>query len=483
MDRSGITVWWVLLGVLIGISVMVIVQLPLKWSLTLFGGMLVFFGSLATEDKKRFYLVLLMFGLIFLFSKTFLFRASPVFRSTFGYTVYSWVPPLVILYLIWAFRQVTRVEHTPISTSGLWWLAGVFAMASISTLLGNRLYGSFDLFGLALSSLLFIYVASEIDARWLKFILGFLVLVTLIEAIIAISQNLTGSSLGLEFFGARKFITGYVGLLTLTRVTGTFGHPSGLAEFFDLTLPLGVSMLFFPMKKGLKLLLLAAILIEFIGLGMTYSRGGIIAVLTFSGLILLVNFCKRLGMARGAFAAIALGAFMTLLILTVPNPLKKGLFRTEVETAYGRIPLMEVAFNMIRAHPWFGVGLNNYVPVAKNYDFTPEHYTTAWNTGVHNVYLFITGEIGIFGLIFFLGFIVSVIRVWIPVLRSADPLIFCGGLGVGAGLGAYMLHWFSDLTPWTTASMFWFLMGLAVSTGRMARNLAVAPEKRSMAVT
>jgi putative inorganic carbon (HCO3(-)) transporter len=490
-NQSSLTVWWFLLSVLIGIVAMIIfgflggealgkIRNPTKWGGTLFAGMLVFFYMLAVEDKKRFFLILLIIGMIFGLSKTLLFTSSPVFRTTYGFTIPIFFPPLVMLYLIWAFRKITRRQYSSISTVALWPFAGLFAMAAISTILHNRLFGSFDLFELAMSFLLFIYMASEIREKRLRMAIVMLIIIVLIESIIAIAQNLTGSTLGLEIFGARQYIKGFMGLLTLTRVTGTFGHPSNLAEFYDLTLPLTVSMLFYPMKRSYKLLLLAVVVIGFVGLGMTYSRGGIISSVLFSGIIILINLCKHLGISRGIFASAALGVVFSLLVLTIPNPIQKGLFRTEYETAYGRIPLMDVAFKMIRANPFFGIGLNNYVPVAVDYDFTPQQLTSSWDTAVHNVYLFIAGEIGIPGLVFFIAVVVSVLMAAFPAARSPDPLIFCGGLGLVGGIAAHLFHWFTDLAPWTTAYLFWLFMGLAVTAGRLAKGLSPGSEEAAV---
>jgi O-antigen ligase len=487
-SQSGISLWWFLLSILIGIVAMlifgvfggglpIVIARPQKWGATLFAGMLVFFYMLAVKDKKRFFLVLMILGMIFGLSKTLMFTPSPVFRTTFGFTIPLMLPPLIMLYLIWAVRTITERSSTPISTAGLWPFAGLFAMAAISTILHDRLYGSFDLFELLISGLLFFYASNEIRERRLRMVITMLMIITLIEAVFAIAQNLTGSTLGLEVFGARQYIKGYVGLETLSRVTGTFGHPSNLAEFFDMTLPLTVSMVFFPMKRSLRLLLIAGVVVGFIGLGLTYSRGGIVATILASGLVLLIHLCKRLGLARGIFTSVALAVVFILLILIVPNPLQKGLFRTEYETALGRIPLMEVAFKMIRSNPFFGVGLNNYVPVAIEYDFTPQQLTTGWDTAVHNGYLFIAGEIGIPGLVFFLALLASVVIAFLPAMRSPDPLIFCGGLGIIAGLAAYLFHWFTDLAPWTTAYVLWFLMGMAVTTGRLAESVSTTPEK------
>jgi O-antigen ligase len=484
---SGITLWWFVISVLIGLVAMVIfgiieggiltVRKPQKWGATLFVGMLIFFYVISVKDKKRFFLAALILAMIMGFSKTLMFTASPVFRSNYGFTVPILLPALVMLYVIWAFRMIIQRSQPHISTVALWPFAGLFIMSIISTVLHNRLYGMFDLFAFVVSFLIFTYAASEINEKRFRFVIIMLIIITIIEALIAIAQNFTGSTLGLEVFGAKEYIKGYLGLLTLTRVTGTFGHPSALAEFFDLTLPLMVSMLFYPMKRNIKLLLVAGAVIGFLGLGMTYARGGIIASLLFSGIILLVHICKRLGLVRGLFITIASGLVFILLILTVPNPLAKGLYRTETETAEGRIVLMEVAFNMIRANPWFGVGLNNYVPVALEYDFTPQQLTRGWDTAVHNVYLFIAGEIGIIGLGFFIAILVSVFLAFLPAVRSSDPLIFYGGLGVYGGVGAHLFHWFTDLAPWTTSYLFWFMMGLAVTTGRLAKGHAVSSEK------
>jgi putative inorganic carbon (hco3(-)) transporter len=479
---------WFLLSVLIGIVAVIVIGLigggspvdvakPQKWGGTLFGGMLVFFYMLAVKDKKGFFLVLFILGLILGLTKTLMFTPSPIFRMTFGYTIPLMLPPLIILYLIWGLQGITDRSVVPISTVGLRAYAGLFVMAAISTLLHNRLYGSFDLFALLIGGLIFFYASNEIRGKRLRLVIIMLMVIAVTEAIFAIAQNLTGSTLGLEVFGARQYIKGYVGLLTLARVTGTFGHPSNLAEFFDLTLPLTVSMLFYPMKRSLKLLLLAGVAVGFMGLGMTYSRGGIGATVLFSGLVLLIHLCKRLGLARGIFTSVALGTIFTLMILIVPNPIQKGLFRTESETAYGRIPLMEVAFKMIRANPFFGVGLNNYVPEAVEYDFTPQQLTTAWDTAVHNGFLYIAGEIGIPGLVFFLALLVSVtFAVW-PALRSPDPLIFSAGLGIVAGLGGYFVHWFTDLAGWTVAYVLWFVLGLAVALGRAAKDFEGVSEK------
>ena len=467
--------WLLPLGIAVGLGFLMAAQLPRKWFLFLFVSTLMSFFTLAVRDRKQFFLALLVLVMPVGLSKTFMFTPSAVFRITFGFTINVTFLPLFALYLIWIYRRVTRKEPMPISTTGLWSLFGLFAVAAISVLHGgDRTYGAFDLFSLAFMMLIFIYVASDIrNVRELRLVLVILIITGILQAIIAIGQNLTGSSLGLEVFGARQFIAGYLGLLQLTRVTGTLGHPSSLSEYFDLIIPLSFAMLFYPMSRRLKFFLALGVFIEFIGLGMSYSRGGIFWTIAATGLITLIQFCRRLGLVRGAFTTFALGVTFVFLLLVVPNPLQKGLYRTEAATAYGRIPLMKVAFNLISHHPLLGVGLNNYVPMAKKYDFTPEQLTTSWNSAVHNTYLFIAGETGLIGLFFFICLVATVLWRSLPALRSADPFINLVGLGVMIGLMAILSHWMTDLGGWAQTRWFWFVLGLAVVVGRLARE---APE-------
>lgn len=464
---------WVLLGIILGAVFLVLTTIPRRFFLTFFLGLVILAVTAMVRDRKRFYLVLLILTMPVLFSKTFAFTQSPVFRTSYGFTVWLSYLPMMALYVIWIFRTVAWKQSFPMSTTGLLPFAGLYAVTCISGLLAGTRYAAFDIFALTFSVLLFIYASSEIrDRRDLLVVLVSLIIIASLEGIIAILQNLTRSDLGLGFLGAKGFIKGYVGLLTLTRVMGTLGHPASLAEFFDFTFPLTFAMLFYPMSRGLKFLVATAALVQYVGLGMTFTRGGIIWSTTAMGGILLFHFIRRLGLVRGGLATLFLAMAASIILFTVPNPIAKGLLRTEYETARGRLPLMEVAFNIIKDRPFFGVGVNNYVPAAQRYDFTPEQLTTAWNSAVHNLYLFIAGEVGVPGLIFFLGILGSVLWALMPALRSPDPLILCAGLGLLGGFVAFYLHCMTDFTPWTTPRLQWFLLGLAVSVGRLAQSAA-----------
>jgi len=462
--QSGFKFWWFLVGVLVGLLFLLAMQLKLKWFAFLFLGSVVFLASLAAPRKKEYFLVLLVLALPVWVGKHFYFHPNPYGISTFGFPVHASFLPLAALYVIWVVRQ----GAAPLAIRGLLPLAGVLGAAAVSVLAAqDKLLGAFDLFALATSMLIFIYAASEIrEPREWRLVLGLLVASAALHGTLAEFQYLTGSNLGL---GPAKKLYGYAGLEVVSRVGGLIGHPNALALFFDLMLPLSVSLLFCPMRSRTRFFLTVAILLQVGGLGVTYSRGGIIG----SGLAILFlsvfHGARRFGLMRAVFLTAAGTLLLATFLAVVPNPITKGLTRTE-ETAYGRWPLAKVAFTMIRHHPLFGVGFNNFTRTARSYDFTPEQIIAAWNSPVHNLFLFIGGEIGLVGLICFLGFIGQATLGLLPAMRAPDPFIRSVGSGLFFGLVAFLIHTQVDYGIWTQNRPLWFFLGLAMGMGALARS-------------
>jgi len=189
-------------------------------------------------------------------------------------------------------------------------------------------------------------------------------------------------------------------------------------------------------------------------------------------IILLVHWRKRVGLIQGSIILGTAALFVISLILTTQNPIRERFFQQDYGSAYGRVPHMRVALRILRDRPLFGVGMNRYTAAAQYYDHTPERIITAWEGPVHNLFLFIAGEIGLVGLAFFLLLLGTVIRSLLPALRSSDPLIASTGLGLLMGLLAYSAHTQIDYSHWTHWSILWFLLGLAIGVGRLTSSAA-----------
>lgn len=463
---------WFLTGALVGGLFLVATRLETKWFVFLFLAGLTVAVSLAAADRKAFYLGLLVLTIPIKVDLHLFFQPSSVHHSTHGIVVALHHLPLAALYLIWAQELLARRGGPGVSAGGVAPLAAFFGAAAVSVLLGGDLiFGAFDLFALLASVAVFVYASSQITARRdLHVILGALFATVAAQGVIAIGQHLTRSSLGLEFFGAYSLTL--AGLAALTRVGGTVGHPNALALYFDLVLPLGVALLFAPLRARTRLLLGVAVGLGLVGLALTLSRGGIVATAAGSLLVLFLWLRQGVGFLRAVLASTLAVAVLLVLVLGTPTPLERRFLREEYPAAFARIPLIHVASNVIADRPLFGVGLNNYAEVARRYDTTPQRIASWWNAPVHNQFLYIAAETGLVGLLFFLLFLSGVLRALWPAIRAPDPFIAWTALGVAVGIGTFLAHLQIEFDSLTRNGLFWFLSGLAVGLGRFARASA-----------
>lgn len=470
--------WWLYLGVAIGLGFLfVAAQESQKWFGVLGAGLLVGFAALAVADKKDFFLALLVLSLPVNIGIRLYYQPSAISRSTYGFQILLAYLPLLALFAIWLIRSGVRRQDVITLPPGLLPLGLLFFTALLSVVRsGNPLFGFFDLFALSCSILLYFYLASQLrERRELTLVLACLALNVGLQGAIAVAQHLTDSNLGLDFFGATKGMRDYASLAALSRAGGTLGHPNSLALFLDLLLPLTFSLLFLPWRFPVRLGLAFLLLLGLAGLVVTLSRGGMLA----SGLALLLVLYRQLRERLGRGPAVVYVTLVLVvggtLLLATDNPVNRRFFRHDYGTAYGRLPHMAVAVNLIAAHPFLGVGLNNYCEAAPRFDTTREWIISQWQVPVHNLYLYIAGEIGLLGLLWLLLFWLAVLRRLAAAWRSADRYFRTVGFGLLAGLLAYFGHVQVDYGFWQHFTILWFVLGLAVATGRLAAREGEKP--------
>lgn len=468
--------WWLALGIAIGLAFLFIADQEAKWFGVLWAGLLIGFLSLAFGDKKDFFLLVLVLCLPINIGIRLYYQPSEISRSTYGFQILLAYLPLLALYAVSLIRSgLNRQEAIRFPPGALplllLWLSALFSVSRSV----NPLYGFFDLFALSCSILLYLYVATQIKSRReLTLVLVLLAVNVGSQGAIAWAQHLTDSNLGLDFLGATKTLRDYASLAALSRAGGTLGHPNSLALFFDLLLPLTFSLLFLPWRFPTRLLLAVLFLLGLTGLVVTLSRGGMLAV---GGALILLLY-RQLRRRLGRPAALAYVALVLLVggiaLLSTDNPVSRRFFRHDYGTAYGRLPHMQVALNLIRTYPFFGVGLNNYLEVAPQFDTTPQRIISLWQVPVHNLYLYILGEIGLVGFLWVVLFWLTVLRALAPAWRAGDPYYWTVGGGLLAGLLAYFFHVQFDYGFWQHFTTLWFTLGLAAATGRLAQQEAAA---------
>lgn len=315
------------------------------------------------------------------------------------------------------------------------------------------------------SWLIFLYFANNLTtSRTVYHVVAALLLTGLFQSLVGILQHFTGSSLGLTFFGEpQSILAGPVGGEFISRVSGTIGHPNNLAGYLNMIIQINLALLFAPIARLYKRLLLPLLALTALTLVLTFSRGGWLAMGLGGAVTGYLCLARRIH-SRVVPLLISLGLAALLLVVSVTliTPLNKRFFEEDYGAARSRIPMAVVAGNIIQTHPWLGIGLSNYVNVAPYFDTTREAIAYEFPRPVHNEFLLIAAEIGVPALLGFLVILGTLVVQLFRVSRSREepvlPYIAIGLLGTYFG---WCFFRNTDYAYVLLADPFWLLAGLS----------------------
>jgi len=230
-----------------------------------------------------------------------------------------------------------------------------------------------------------------------RFFLISLLSITIVEVFLAFYQLKYGRSYdGLFYFlGERHFNLSTPGIAKtaffgqeLLRPYGTFSHPNSLAGFYLLLYVFVLTHKGFDRYFWLKnlFLFLSSLLILF-----SFSKAAIVFFLIAN----LIFYFQKIKACRLCFLAKMITLFSVLLIFLSakgdPLSLEK------------RKELVLQSLGIIKNHPFFGVGLGNYLLAQKNFSSS---FLLFFNQPVHNVFLLLMAELGLPVFVLFLSFLV-----------------------------------------------------------------------------
>ena len=278
-----------------------------------------------------------------------------------------------------------------------WWIIAIFLFLIVNALLAQNQGAAFyKLIKIIEFTLLGCYVAKNnysLSNLYLP-----LSLAVFYTTLIALIQFLTQSSLGNLFWwlGERTFDITTPGIAKTVingqlflRSYATFSHPNALAGFLLIALILTI-----PFLRKIRLWALVYLFLITLAIIFSFSRSvWLIGLLFLSIFILFIKKIKDIKL----FIIVSLLFTSFLYLLTIKFDLLAS------ESFFQRNQLMGAAFLMIKDYPLSGVGLNNFIV------YLPVYWSqigfTYWLQPVHNLYLLITAEIGLTGLIIFLWFL------------------------------------------------------------------------------
>lgn len=179
-------------------------------------------------------------------------------------------------------------------------------------------------------------------------------------------------------------------------IGGLFDNPNDLALHLVTMFPIALALAFSSRYLLSKIVFFAIALLIVAGIVVTFSRGGFLALLAASGLLLwkLVRSTRWLMLPL-------VGALAILFVLFAPSGYKARISTTEDDSATARFDDFKRSMFIAARHPVFGVGMDNYVLFSNS------------NKVSHNAYTQVAAEMGVAALAFYILFILAPFkRLW-----------------------------------------------------------------------
>ena len=334
----------------------------------------------------------------FAFSVEFLFRTSDLIMiSIFVYLLISYTLD----------RAKKKKSYAPLWQLGLplllWVASGIVSIVPAV----NDSIAIIELIRMLRMLLTFVAVFFLIEnPKDIYFIIICLVLAFAIQTVLVLMEYGVGHPLlRLPGEGREADIVG-----AIFRPGGSMGHSSNFAKLAALCLPICLTLIFVVRKNVWRICAGLVLIGGLLALVLTVSRAGFVTSLFGLCWIALIMSKTRAQQKR----AVALATLFFLIVgIGLAWNLGGNRLMSRMAEDYGsaksRPQMFSVAWNVIKAHPFFGVGLNNYTLIAPDYDHTQEAISITFPFPVHNIYILYIAEMGIPGAACFLWFLVATV--------------------------------------------------------------------------
>ncbi len=424
------------------------------------------------------------------YSNTFMYvRDAPFIVMANGFPITLSNAFLIPLLILWAYELLFDPACPPIRLPKGWLvpMTVLLLVNIVSAYMAPVPFYGYSMIWLQLKCyLILLYFANNVrDQDTLKLIGIAFAGVLIMEGVIVLEQRFLG-----VIFTAENLGRGAVVLKSrigpgggeILRMAGTESHPNALAMYLNLMLP-WVGFLFIAEKKAsLRLLLLAGVVLAMISLIFSGSRGAWLglAITITTGIFLWMRKKGKnplVGLGVSGILMLLLFAFLFAASTTFRSRLVEG----DQGAAYSRVPLMEVAKEVISSNPVMGVGLNNYTHEMGRYDHTAERIATQYGYAVHNTWMLMSAETGVpsflvFAYLFFFLFLREGYRVF----RDNQGTLSTVGIGILCMLLGWSVHNLVNLTAPYDEPAIWVLVGVLAAASRATPHapLRQVPRRR-----
>jgi O-antigen ligase len=298
-------------------------------------------------------------------------------------------------------------------------------------------------------------------------VLGVLVVSALASVWMSVTQALASDAAA-----AAGMLSG----LLRARVSGPVSDVNAIGSFFAMTacgaFAVAVAR---QTPKTLSVFAAAAAAALLGGVWLSGSRMALVAAIAGAALVAVLVRMTVGRYRRWTILALAAGAALVLIALTVGLDPRPAASRTAAQSFSRRADFMITGLRMIASAPIFGVGVGRYFE--KSGSFMPESiYWFYFHENAHNNFLQIGGELGLLGLGVFLWLLAGAGATVGRALRARPDDAVLAGAAVGTG--AFVATWLTShplLVP-EVAYAFWLAAGAT-----LARADLSAPARRGAA--
>lgn len=353
------------------------------------------------------------------------------------------------LFLLWLVKSLARRKVWIPNRAEMWLIIVFLFLSFLSLVLGKDASAGFRKLLYFLTIVPIIFVAAEIflEKKWHGRTNAAIVASGALAAAIGLSQFLLSYFVGLDkvvkfwenlapFFLGNSFgklvaanssWLVNIGGETRLRAFGLFPDPHNFAFFVSLCMFSGLGYFFGAKKISSRLWIGTALVLMFLAVGLSFSRGAYLGILA-GGLFFTAVFLKRTHILGKVF--MAAGAILILIFIFNSNLISQRLassFNLQEGSNAERYKNWVQAVDIIRDYPLGGVGLGNY---ARAVDPSVADRSSIY---AHNLFLDIAAETGVLNSFLFLLLILVSVR---RNLKSGSM----ANLGFASGLVAFTVH-------------------------------------------
>jgi O-antigen ligase len=359
---------------------------------------------------------------------------------------------LILLYSLWVMELLytsKRVENPP--AFGQAWIVlpyvGIVCLSALWALQPKYVLNEASI--VIHMFFLFIYLAGNIrDRKDFTFLLSMMIFALIAEASYVLFQRFLGGDITI----IRNNIYDY-------RAAGHFGSPNITGGYLAVMIITCVGVLALPINNILRGLAGFAVLLGTIAIATTLSRGAFVGLACGLMFWIIAMLYRRW---LSLYIPIIIGVVLLAVVLLFGDLLVERITGGDRGAALSRLSLSKIALSIIDDYPLMGVGANNFgiwIP-----EYVGLEYTGKWVSVVHNKYLLVWSELGLFGFLSFI-FILGItlyrgIQVWLFKLRYESIL----ALSLTAAICSNLVHMMVDIFNYRgPVQMLWIHLSLVTA--------------------